>query len=313
MSVCREAPHLSQRVNQLLGSWGAQWPIGGGSIEIVDRFALEASACECYPASLARRQRSCASSRCRAPRPRNSLHRSAVDELVEAADRSVGGPVLVEECELLLFELGEEIEAFVQEVSRGLAGAPEIDPEAATKVVLATMSRHLPAGQIKKICRELPSPLQDLWMTADQEDASEMMDERPVRQTHYHGGYAMLVSEAMTIDLYVADPDDSVARAARKMAELDAGALPVGEGDRLIGIVTDRDIAVRAVAAGKGPEARVRDVMSEDVEYCFDDQELDEVTETKGNIQVRRLPVINRDKRLVGILSLNVREPSRGA
>jgi len=92
--------------------------------------------------------------------------------------------------------------------------------------------------------------------------------------------------------------------AAKTMAELDAGALPVGEKDHLIGMITDRDIAIRGIAKGKGPKAKVRDVMTEDVKYCFDDQELEDVTRNMADIQVRRLPVLNRGKRLVGIVSL---------
>ena len=114
----------------------------------------------------------------------------------------------------------------------------------------------------------------------------------------------MKVSEAMTRDVRVANPDETVQQAARMMASLDAGVLPVGEKDRLVGMITDRDIAIRGVAEGKGPNAKVRDVMTEDVKYCYDDQDVEEVTRNMGDIQVRRLPVINRDKRLVGILSL---------
>jgi len=114
----------------------------------------------------------------------------------------------------------------------------------------------------------------------------------------------MKVSEAMTRDVRVANPDDTLRKAARTMASLDAGALPVGENDQLVGMITDRDIAIRGVANGKGPKAKVREVMTKDVKYCFDDQEMEEVTRNMADIQVRRLPVLNREKRLVGILSL---------
>ena len=114
----------------------------------------------------------------------------------------------------------------------------------------------------------------------------------------------MKVSEAMTRDVRVASPEETIRQAAKTMANLDAGVLPVGENDHLIGMITDRDIAIRGIAKGKGPQARVRDVMTKDVKYCFDDQEVEEVTRNMADIQVRRLPVINHDKRLVGILSL---------
>ena len=114
----------------------------------------------------------------------------------------------------------------------------------------------------------------------------------------------MKVSEAMTADVRVANPEETIQQAARTMASLDAGVLPVGEEDHLIGIITDRDIAIRGVAQGKGPTAKVREVMTEEVKYCFDDQDIEEVTRNMADIQVRRLPVLNRSKRLVGILSL---------
>ena len=114
----------------------------------------------------------------------------------------------------------------------------------------------------------------------------------------------MKVSEAMTRDVRVANPDETIRDAARVMAEINAGVLPVGEDDRLVGMITDRDIAVRAVAEGKAPSTKVRDVMSAEVLYCYDDQDVDEVARNMGDVQVRRLPVVNRDKRLVGIISL---------
>jgi CBS domain-containing protein len=114
----------------------------------------------------------------------------------------------------------------------------------------------------------------------------------------------MRVSEVMTHDVRLASPDESICNAARMMAEQDVGALPVGENDRLVGMITDRDIALRAVAKGKGPEAMVRDVMTQQIRYCFEDEELDKVSRDMADIQIRRLPVLNRQKRLVGIVSL---------
>ena len=114
----------------------------------------------------------------------------------------------------------------------------------------------------------------------------------------------MKVSEAMTRDVSIASPEDTLQQAAKKMAELDAGVLPVGANDRLVGMLTDRDITVRAVARGKGPQTPVGEVMSEEVKYCFEDEDLAAVTANMGDIRVRRLPVLSRDKRLVGIVSL---------
>ena len=114
----------------------------------------------------------------------------------------------------------------------------------------------------------------------------------------------MRVAEAMTRDVRIANPDQTICDAAGLMVQCDAGAIPVSENDRLVGMITDRDIAVRAVAAGKGPNTPVRDVMSRDVKYCFDDEDLAHVAKNMAEIRVRRLPVVNRDKRLVGIVSL---------
>jgi CBS domain-containing protein len=112
------------------------------------------------------------------------------------------------------------------------------------------------------------------------------------------------VHDAMKTGVQIASPDQSIAEAAKMMARIDAGVLPIGENDRLVGMITDRDIAVRAIAAGKGPDTLVRDVMSKDVCYCYEDQDLDEVAENMADVKVRRMPVVNRDKRLVGMLSL---------
>src|SRR5437868_11874338 len=114
----------------------------------------------------------------------------------------------------------------------------------------------------------------------------------------------MRVSEAMTREVRIATPGQSIREVAKIMAEIDAGAMPVGENDRLVGMITDRDIAIRAIGAGKGPDTPVRDVMSSEVKYCFEDEDLQQVAKNMADIQVRRLPVVNRDKRLVGILSL---------
>ncbi len=115
----------------------------------------------------------------------------------------------------------------------------------------------------------------------------------------------MQVRELMSRDVKIAAPTDSLQTAARLMAEIDAGALPVGEGDRLVGMLTDRDIVVRAVAAGKAPgTCRVRDVMTSEIKYIYEDESVDDVARNMSDLQMRRLPVMSRDKRLVGIVSL---------
>jgi CBS domain-containing protein len=124
----------------------------------------------------------------------------------------------------------------------------------------------------------------------------------------------MKVSELMTRDVEVAAPDDDLRTAAQLMRDLDTGALPVAENDRLVGMITDRDITIRAVAEGKAPhECRVREAMSREVHYCFEDEAEAEVAAKMGKLQVRRLPVLNRDKRLVGIVSLGDLAAEAGA
>ncbi|MCB1558039.1 MAG: CBS domain-containing protein [Alphaproteobacteria bacterium] len=100
-------------------------------------------------------------------------------------------------------------------------------------------------------------------------------------------------------------PEASIAQAAQAMRDQDIGFLPVGENDRLIGMITDRDIAIRSAAAGQNPsQATVREAMTEKTYYCYDDQDVEEICNNMGEIQVRRLPVVNRDKRLVGVVSI---------
>jgi CBS domain-containing protein len=115
----------------------------------------------------------------------------------------------------------------------------------------------------------------------------------------------MLVQEAMSRDVRTVAPETTIAEAARIMADADIGALPVAAGDRLTGMVTDRDIAVRAVAIGKGPQTTVGEVMTHDVLYCHEDEDITHVCENMAEMQVRRLPVVDVDKRLIGILSLS--------
>lgn len=115
----------------------------------------------------------------------------------------------------------------------------------------------------------------------------------------------MKVRDCMTRDVRVTSPNQSLRDAALLMAELDVGVLPVGEDDRLVGMVTDRDIAIRGIGQGIGPDAQVREVMTDTVKYCYEDQSLEEVSRNMGDVQVRRMPVVDRQKRLVGIISLS--------
>jgi len=115
----------------------------------------------------------------------------------------------------------------------------------------------------------------------------------------------MQLHDIMTTDVQLTDPGMTIRDAASLMRDGDFGLLPVGENDRLVGTVTDRDITVRAVADGKNPETTtVRDVMSEGIHYCFEDQDVDAAADTMSEAQIRRLPILDRDKRLVGIVAL---------
>lgn len=115
----------------------------------------------------------------------------------------------------------------------------------------------------------------------------------------------MRVEEIMTRGVQTASPGDTIQKAAALMDQLNVGVLPVCDGRRLCGMVTDRDITVRATSAGRGPgDCKVSEVMSIDVQYCFEDDDLGAAAAQMKSLQVRRLPVINRDKELVGVLSL---------
>jgi CBS domain-containing protein len=114
----------------------------------------------------------------------------------------------------------------------------------------------------------------------------------------------MQVSQQMSRDVRVATPDQSIKEVARLMADIDAGFMPVGDNDKLVGSITDRDITVRAVAAGKGPDTLVKEVMTQDVKYCFEDEDLGQAAQSMSDQRVRRMPVLDRNKRLVGVVSL---------
>ena len=114
----------------------------------------------------------------------------------------------------------------------------------------------------------------------------------------------MKIKDVMTHEVSFVTPDTPVAEIARRMRDEDIGAVPVAENDRMIGMVTDRDIVVRCVASGNMQGATARTTMSPRVLYCYDDQSVNEILENMANEQVRRMPVVNRDKRLVGVVSI---------
>lgn len=114
----------------------------------------------------------------------------------------------------------------------------------------------------------------------------------------------MNVRDCMTTDVHLCAPGDSARDAAVAMRAADTGSIAVGENDRLVGMITDRDLALRVLADGLDPSTPVGDVMSPEIFYCFEDDAVEEVARQMADLQVRRMPVVSRDKRLVGIVSL---------
>jgi CBS domain-containing protein len=112
------------------------------------------------------------------------------------------------------------------------------------------------------------------------------------------------LKDLMSRDVKVIHPDMTIRDAAQQMRGGDFGMMPVGEGDRMIGTISDRDIVLRAVAKGKDNTTKVRDVMSEGVAWAYDDDSVEAAAKIMSERQVRRLPVVDRDKRLVGIVAL---------
>ena len=126
----------------------------------------------------------------------------------------------------------------------------------------------------------------------------------------------MPVRDIMTRGVQLLSPHDSLRSAARRMRDDNIGSLPVAEGDRLVGYVTDRDLVVRGLAQGFRPDTHVHDVMTDRVLYCFEDEDVEDVALNMAHNQVRRLPVLSRDKRLVGIIALGdlaTKAPDRAA
>lgn len=114
----------------------------------------------------------------------------------------------------------------------------------------------------------------------------------------------MSIRSIMTPEVARVSPDDPCTEAARLMEACDCGLIPVANGDSLVGVITDRDLALRLVAKGKPTDTRVGEIMTDKLLYCYEDHDIDEVARNMAEQQVRRLPVVSRDKRLVGIVSL---------
>ncbi|HKU87269.1 MAG TPA: CBS domain-containing protein [Casimicrobiaceae bacterium] len=114
----------------------------------------------------------------------------------------------------------------------------------------------------------------------------------------------MQLKDVMSRDVKLVTPETTIREAAQQMRDGDFGMLPVAENDRMIGAISDRDIAIRAIADDKGPATTVREVMSEGICWAYEDDSVEQAAAMMSERQVRRLPIVNRDKRLVGIVSL---------
>ncbi|MBC6905414.1 CBS domain-containing protein [Saccharophagus sp. K07] len=114
----------------------------------------------------------------------------------------------------------------------------------------------------------------------------------------------MRISDIMTHEVETITPDQSIAEAARTMLKSDCGSLFVRDNDKLVGVITDRDIVIRCVAKDLPCDTPVSQIMTDAILYCFEDEDIQHVAENMADLHVRRLPVMNRNKRLVGIVSL---------
>ncbi|PQA85910.1 CBS domain-containing protein [Hyphococcus luteus] len=115
----------------------------------------------------------------------------------------------------------------------------------------------------------------------------------------------MKTRDVMNAECRYCAPGDSVVDAAKLMADEDFGAVPIAENNRLVGMLTDRDIVVRGLADGRdAAQTKIGDIMSGEIYYCYDDQDIEDVAANMGEMQVRRMPVVNRDKRLVGMVAI---------
>lgn len=158
------------------------------------------------------------------------------------------------------------------------------DPRRITRIVFAVLAKHLSPGEKEKVLLTLPEELRELWVSDPKK---------------------MAVNDIMAKNVTWVAPDLSLQDAAKKMRELDIGCLPVSKDNRLIGMITDRDIACRAVADGGDPvKTMTAEAMSQGVTYCFEDQDVIEAADLMKQNQIRRLLVLNRQNQMVGMLSL---------
>lgn len=201
---------------------------------------------------------------------------------------------------------------YIQQGREQVAGAPRYDPALVDERYMTDVYSHYGYPPFWGLDYEYPpypiyAPPVPSETTADKPYARETdaMTRDATSAPLMHAQRGIQVKDVMTTQVEVVHPEASLWEAAQKMASLDVGPLPVCAGDQLVGMLTDRDITVRATAGGQDPKTtRVHEVMTPDVLYVFADQDIDEAMWLMTEHQIRRLVVLNRDKQLVGIVSL---------
>ncbi len=206
-----------------------------------------------------------------------------------------------------LQEIQRSVNGAVESVIRTNLSATQELFRMVSPASVAELQQRFMRGYLSALLEGSTAVIRAVRQSAEQtlQPLEHRIRERQQRIQRNGNGHAGRVADVMEREVRVANPEDSVQRLARLMREEDTGFLPVSEGDQLVGMVTDRDVAVRLVAEGRDPaRTKVREVMTADVRYVFEDEDLDHVAANMAEQQVRRMPVMNREKRLVGVISL---------
>jgi len=201
-----------------------------------------------------------------------------------------------------LRELSHAVGEFADDLVRTNLRVTEDLVRFANPAPIIRLQRRFARGYLQALSKGGAAVLRATYYAA--EETLRPLEERLEQRGHRRQRYTH-VADVMSRNVRIASPEDTVQQAAHPMDEQETGVLPIGEGDRLVGTVTDRDLAIRLAAQGKDPaRTKVREVMTPDVKWVFDDADLEHAAKYMAEQQVRRLAVLNRQKRLVGILSL---------
>ncbi len=178
------------------------------------------------------------------------------------------------------------------------------ESERITCLVLATVREHITEGEMEDVLGQLPHELRTLWGPASMR-AAQGTAAAPARTEGRKWMRSMPISQVMTREVEVVSPEDTLKDAAERMRTLNVGPVPVCDGEKLVGIITDRDIVVRAVAQGMDPtETRVSQAMTDQVACVFADEDVEVAVWKMREEQIRRILVVDHDNKLVGIVSL---------